>query len=444
MRAILSENSTIYALSSGHGRAGVALVRISGSRAAEAARQLGIGPLKPRVARLARLTHPVTGAWLDQALVLQFVAPASFTGEDVIELQLHGGRAVVTAVLGALGSIGGLRHARPGEFTERAFENGKLDLAQVESLADLIDSDTEQQRLQALKGLEGSLGQNVAQWREQLLTIRALIAAQIDFSDEGDVSDTDADEIDSLLQQLLSELEAAARAFQARRVIADGLRVAIVGAPNSGKSSLLNALAGSDVAIVSEVPGTTRDVIEVRLDLEGYAVVLFDTAGFRVTTDPVEQLGIERAHATMRRADCTLHLCESDRWDLDGLMADRLIRIRSKVDQGAGPSASLNHDVLCISSVTGAGLVGLRAKLLAEAQLHQVDKEAPLVVRPRQMEAILSAIEQVRQARASLDAGIEVADQCVGSSMRALSRIVGEIDVEDVLGDIFSRFCIGK
>jgi tRNA modification GTPase len=434
-------NQTIYALSSGQGRAGVSVVRISGPAAFGVASSLGAKALVPRRAHLVKLAHPVTQNILDHALVMSFPKPASFTGEDVIELHLHGGRAVVAAVLNALSEIELVRAARPGEFTERAFEFGKLDLSQVEALSDLIDSDTEQQRLQAIKGLEGYLGQAVSGWKGQLLTIRALIAAQIDFADEGDVPEGGEHQIDSLLQRLGVELAGAISSFSAGRIISEGLRVAIVGAPNVGKSTLLNALAGSELAIVTDLPGTTRDVIEVKLDLDGFAVILFDTAGVRVAADPIEQIGIQRTLVTAQRADCLLHLDDRGLWNEQDITHARTIRIRTKSDMNA--YVSILADIT-LSAQTGLGLYELRQQLISEARNLSWSVDAPLVVRERQAEAIRAALEAVQQARAAQNLGIEFMDQSVGNAIQALSRVVGEIDVEDVLGDIFSRFCIGK
>jgi tRNA modification GTPase len=434
---------TIYALSSGYGRAGVAVIRLSGSLAFDVARQMGATHLTPRHARLVKLLHPGTAVLLDRALVVPFAAPASFTGEDVVEFHVHGGRALVAAVLSALKSVPGLRPARPGEFTERAFEYGKLDLTQVEALSELIDSDTEQQRLQALQGLEGDLGRSVAGWKEQLLTLRAVIAAQIDFADEGDVPEGDDPLIDSLLQRLQDDFDSALRAFASRRVISEGLRVVIVGQPNVGKSTLLNTLAGTDVAIVTDMPGTTRDVIEVKLDLGGYAVVLADTAGLRDAVDPVEKIGIERTYAALHRAHCVLFLDEVGAPLSPEIEHPHLIRVRTKCDQPSS-ATSRSGDVLDLSSHTGFGLDLLRARLQGLAMELSQTMDAPVVLRERQAVAILAARASIAQARESAHLGIEIVDQSVRAALHALGRVIGEIDVEDVLGGIFSRFCIGK
>jgi tRNA modification GTPase len=437
----LSEVQTIFALSSGQGRAGVAVVRISGPAAFGAVKALGVRNQTPRAVKLVKLHDPRTGVYLDQALVLHFTSPASFTGEDVVELHIHGGRAVVAAVLKSLGETVSLRSARAGEFTERALQNGKLDLTQVEALSDLIDSQTEQQRLQALRGLEGDLGRRVGHWRHDLLTIRALLAANIDFSDEGDVGTASFDQIDSLLQRLETDLTLAVASFSARRIINEGFRVAIVGRPNVGKSTLLNTLAGMDIAIVSDVPGTTRDVIEVKLDLDGFAVVLFDTAGMRSADDGVEKIGVERALAQACRADLVLLLDDHGEWSLMRSEWQKTIRIRTKCD--AMPTILEGCD-LGISCQASWGLDALRALLSHEAKQAAWATDEPLVIKERQRFGISQALASVSMARQSLGLGLELVDHGTGSAMRSLATVVGEIDVEDVLADIFSQFCIGK
>jgi tRNA modification GTPase len=274
-----------------------------------------------------------------------------------------------------------------------------------------------------------------------LLTIRALIAAQIDFADEGDVPEGGENMIDSLLQRLGAELLSAVDSFSARRIISEGLRVAIVGAPNVGKSTLLNALAGSDLAIVTDLPGTTRDVIEVKLDLDGFAVVLFDTAGLHNAVDPVEKIGIQRTFVTAQRADCVLYLDDQGLWDVPGMDYERTIRIRTKCDVSVSNSPVSG---ILLSSHTGLGLDELRKHLISEAHQLSWTTDAPLVVRERQAASIRSALQAVEHARLAREAGIEFMDQSVGDAIHALARVVGDIDVEDVLGDIFSRFCIGK
>jgi tRNA modification GTPase len=434
--------ATIFALSSGTGRAGVAVIRISGTGAADALLALAGAPMpEPRVATLRRITDPRTGEPLDRALVLWFSGSASFTGEPSAEVHVHGGRAIVASVLDALASREGLRLAVPGEFTRRAFENGKLDLPQVEALSDLIAADTAMQRRQALRGLGGALGKMAADWRTQLVRIRALLAAEIDFSDEGDVGAGSATEIDSHLLRLIGGMEAAAGAARKGRIVADGFRVALIGRPNSGKSTLLNALSGTEAAIVSEIPGTTRDVIEVRLDWGGYEVVLVDTAGLRSTADPVEQSGVARALEQAQAADLLLWLDDRGEWDDPPVDTKDSIRVRTKMDLGVALS-EFQPD-LSISARTGDGLDALRDRVLRAVREIE-GSEAAVVSRVRQERALAAALAACRRAAEADSAALEIRDHEVRSAERALEVLVGRIGVEEVLGEVFSRFCIGK
>ncbi len=333
---------TIFALSSGPGPSGVAVIRLSGPAAGAALTALAGRLPPPRLATLARLRDPA-GDLLDEALVLYFAAGASFTGEEVVELQVHGGRAVVRAILKVLTEMPGLRFAAPGEFARRAFDNGRLDLPQVEALAALVAAESEGQRRQALRGTSGALGQRVELWRSWLLEAKALVAAAIDFSDEGDTAGVE-DVIRAPLAELQRDLATVLATANRGRIMTDGFRVAIVGRPNAGKSSLLNRLAGSDVAIVTEHAGTTRDVIEVRLDIGGHLVILQDTAGLRIASDPAEAIGIARARATASGADLILWLDEEGRFEDVELPLDRpTIRIRTKSDLPGARTGRLSH-----------------------------------------------------------------------------------------------------
>jgi tRNA modification GTPase len=435
---------TIFSVSSGQGRAGVAVIRISGPQADAALFALA-GRLPPlRVATLMTLHGPGGLQPLDRGLVLRFAEGASFTGEASAELQVHGGRAVVRSVLDALAVQPGLRLADAGEFTRRALENGRLDLVQVEALGDLIEADTEQQRRLALHGLEGAFGNSVRQWRSWLIEARAIVAAEIDFSDEGDVGEDAASGIDSVLERLEVAFAAALGKAKHGRIITDGLRVAIVGAPNVGKSTLLNALAGSDIAIVTEHAGTTRDVLEVQLDIGGFSVVLQDTAGLRdVASDPVETIGIDRARRAALSADLLLLLDDGEH----GFVVDPewghipSIRIRTKADRNALP---LDADAdLSVSAKTGTGLDSLQKRLLGHLSDYSVD-EFPLITRERQRVAIAHALEHCRSARKAHAAGIEFVDEELRRIDDTLSVVVGMIGVEDVLSAIFNKFCVGK
>jgi tRNA modification GTPase len=429
---------TIFALSSGPGPSGVAVIRLSGPRAGPVLTALA-GRLPPaRVATLARL-RDAAGAVLDEALVLYFPEGASFTGETVAELHVHGGRAVVRAVMAALAATPGLRFAAPGEFARRAFENGKLDLPQVESLAALVAAETESQRRQALRGVAGTLGRHVDRWRSLLLEAKALVAAAIDFSDEGDTAGAEA-AIRSPLAELERELQSALTTAERGRIIADGFRVAIVGRPNAGKSSLLNRLAGSDVAIVTEHAGTTRDVIDVRLDLAGHAVILQDTAGLREADDPVEVIGIARARTAAASADLLLWVDEQGSFSETEWPAERpTIRVRTKSDQ----RSSTGDEDLALSAKTGEGIDSLLKRIIDH--LASLDRgEEPLVSSLRQQEAIRAAAHSISAAVVEPLDRIEFMAEHLWDAERALDELVGRIGVEETLGAIFSRFCIGK
>jgi tRNA modification GTPase len=435
---------TIYSLSSGAGRAGVAVIRISGLLADGALMSLCGRLPSYRLATLMTISDPVTGHRLDQGLVLRFAEGHSFTGEASCELQVHGGRAVVQAVLKTLSEMRGFRLSQPGEFTRRAMENGRLDLTQVEALADLIDADTEAQRRQALKSLEGALGREVMSWRRLIRDIKSLIAAEIDFSDEGDVADNFSTQIDSLLKQLHHQLQLALTTADSGRIIAEGFRVALIGPPNAGKSSLLNALAGSEVAIVTEFAGTTRDILEVRLDIEGYAVTLIDTAGIRDAIDPVEKIGVSRARFAASRSDLILIL--EDATDVHFPVPDETrdvqsIRIRSKSDL---KTPSPDDDALHLSAVSGEGLAALRAAIAGVIRVSTVQAETVLIARERQRVMIERALNHCLNAQKSLSHGIEFVDESVRAIDQALAELLGEVGIEEVLGDIFSRFCVGK
>ncbi|MES2433202.1 MAG: tRNA uridine-5-carboxymethylaminomethyl(34) synthesis GTPase MnmE [Pseudomonadota bacterium] len=425
---------TIFALASARGKAGVAVIRISGSLAHEAVAALCVLP-PLRQAGLRRLVWQ--GEVLDEALVLLFAAGASFTGEASAELQSHGSTAVVARLLQALAAMDGLRMAEAGEFTRRALENGRLDLTQVEGLADLIDAETEAQRKQALRVLSGALGRRVEAWRLDLVRAAALIEATIDFADEDvplDVSPEVRALIDGLLVQLRVELDGALAAERIR----DGFEVAIVGAPNAGKSTLLNALAGREAAITSEVAGTTRDVIEVRMDIAGLSVTLLDTAGLRESADVVEQIGVARALERARQADLRIFLqTEPDEALMLLPSADDLV-VLGKADVRDGT-------ILAVSGKTGAGIDGLIAQIAA--RLSGRAASAGLLIRERQriaMQVAVSGLESARMRMGQAQSLPELVAADLRVSMRALAVMVGRIDVENLLDEIFSSFCIGK
>ncbi len=375
---------TIFALSSGRPPAAIAVVRISGSRAGDALAALAGRLPEPRKAKLARVRDPASGEVIDEALALWFPGPNSETGEDIAELQLHGGRAVIATVLGALGRIEGLRPAEAGEFTRRAFENGRLDLTAVEGLADLIGAETEAQRRQAYRQLKGLLGKRAETWRARMIEALALVEARIDFSDEADVPEDLIGPALKIVQSLRDEIaEALAGAARGER-LRDGLVVAIAGPPNAGKSTLLNRIARREAAIVSPIPGTTRDVIEVHLDLDGYPVTLLDTAGIRDSDDPVEQEGVRRAQQRASDADLVLWVCDAT----DGTaqcetspVSESVTKwvVRNKIDLLASEKEdelrkrnefNLSSIVFTLSAATGLGVAEFLAQLTAYAKSY--------------------------------------------------------------------------
>ena len=431
---------TIFAAASGTGRAAVAIIRISGPGTREALRRIAGRLPQPRLATLATLRH--AGDVLDRALVLWFPGPASFTGEDAAEFQLHGGRAVVAAVLKALAEVPGCRPAEPGEFTRRALLNGKMDIGAVEGLADLIDAQTDAQRRQALRHLDGALGRWVDALREDLVSALALAEGAIDFADEDDLVSSFEAEIDRILGDV-SRTVAAELAREGRGLrLREGLAVAIVGPPNAGKSTLLNAIAGREVAIVSAQAGTTRDVITVDLDLGGYPVQLIDTAGLRETEDDVEREGIARARARAASADLVL-LLDDGRSAAPSLEIDAggaVWRIATKLDLGPGQGG--DH---AVSARTGAGLDALVAALTRFAAETLQPGEGAIVTRLRHrasLEAAQACLVRIGAAGQGRDLALVAED--LRGAMAALAGLVGRIDTEEVLGAIFARFCIGK
>ncbi|PWC63603.1 tRNA modification GTPase MnmE [Azospirillum sp. TSH7] len=440
--------TTIYALATAPGRSGVAVVRISGPEAGSALAALTGRPLPaPRCAVLTKLRDPRTGDALDDALVLRFTAPASFTGEDVVELHLHGGRAVVTGVIEALATLPGLRLAEPGEFTRRAFENGKLDLTEAEAVADLIDAETTAQRRQALRQMEGALGKLYDGWRERLTRALAHIEADIDFAEDdlpGGVADAVRPVIAGLADEIAAHLDDGGRGERLR----EGLHIAIVGAPNAGKSSLLNAIARRDAAIVSARAGTTRDIIEVHLDLGGYPVVLADTAGLReAAADEVEEEGIRRARDRAARADVKVAVFDATTLpDLDPATLDLIDRdtvvVFNKTDLATATDLRPDLAPILVSAHTGTGLKTLEETLTAFSADRLAIGSAPSLTRARHRAALMECRESLLRA---LDAPLpELAAEDVRLASRALGRITGRVDVEDLLDVIFRDFCIGK
>jgi tRNA modification GTPase len=449
---------TIFAVSSGRPPAAIAVVRVSGPRARVALEQLTGKVPEPRRAALARVRDPATGDLIDECLALWFPAPNSETGEDTVELQIHGGRAVIAAVLSLLGKLDGFRHAEAGEFTRRAFENGRLDLPAVEGLADLVASETQAQRRQALLHLKGLLGDRAETWRQRLIAALALVEAGIDFPDEEDIPKRALEQAMELVAPLTEEISRAL-AGQGER-LREGLRVAIAGPPNAGKSTLFNRLTRRDAAIVSPFPGTTRDVLEVHLELAGYPLTVVDTAGIRESDDPVEQEGVRRANQQAAHADLVL-------WVVDATVmatlrplgrADRSVRessgtptwlVVNKIDLIGDESRSEQRfggelTVHLLSAGTGQGVDQL-VDALARFAEGVFSPEPALVTRERQR---LHLQECVRELREALDAAAAGREEMIAEQLRlaarALGKLLGRVDVEDILDAIFRDFCIGK
>ncbi|WP_108860519.1 tRNA uridine-5-carboxymethylaminomethyl(34) synthesis GTPase MnmE [Ruegeria sp. Alg231-54] len=426
---------TIFALASAQGKAGVAVMRLSGLHAHSAAANLTGSPLPSRGMRVRSL-YAADGARLDDGLVLTFQAPASFTGEDVAELQIHGSTASVNAVMRCLSDMDGLRLAEPGEFTRRALENGKMDLTQVEGLADLIDAETEAQRKQAQTILAGDLGVLAERWRRDLIRAASLLEAVIDFADE-DVPTDVTSEVNSLVTGVMADLQREADGVKIAERIRTGFEVAIVGLPNAGKSTLLNALAGREAAITSEYAGTTRDVIEVRMDLAGLPVTLLDTAGLRETEDHVESLGIELARKRADSADLRVFLTDDPK-DLGVQMVNGDIQVLPKSDLRDLSEGG-------ISGKTGQGIDQLISQI--SDVLGTRTTSSGIATRERHRVALIKSRESLSSAMAVLESGpdlYDIAAEELRTAIRALETLVGRIGVEDLLDEIFSSFCLGK
>jgi len=436
---------TIFALSSGQGRAGVAVIRVSGGAAADAVTALTGRPPGPPRTLQRRTLRCADGATLDDAMVVWFGAPKSFTGEDVAEFHVHGGRAVVAAVLDVLDNVPGCVPADAGAFTRRAFDNDKLDLTQVEGLADLIDAETEGQRRQALRQLDGALGALYESWRARLVRALAHLEADIDFPDEDlpdDVPDAVRGDLDTLAAEMTAHLNDAGIGERTRH----GFHAVIVGAPNVGKSSIINRLARRDAAIVAATAGTTRDVVEVQLDIAGLPVTLADTAGLRDAGDDVEREGIRRSHARSAAADLKIAVFDATTWPARddataALIDDATLVVVNKIDCAAHDTDTV--DALFVSARAGTGMDALvdalRARVIAATESAP---ETPPLTRLRHRHAVEEAHAAVDRARAAREPELRAEDLRLAA--RALGRITGRVDVEDLLDVIFNDFCIGK
>lgn len=418
---------TIFALASAPGKSGVAVVRIAGPDAAMAYSVFGVEqPKNGRGLRRLRCGDEL----IDEAFCLHFDEGRSFTGDETVELHLHGSTAVLDRVFKEL-SKAGFRHAEPGEFTRRAFETGRLDLSQVEGLADLIDAETEVQRKQAVRVLSGAIGEKAEAWKTDLQAVAVMFAASFDFSDE-DVPETVLSGAQDLVKRVLDDINTVLDQSRSTERVRTGFEVTILGAPNVGKSTLLNRLAGREAAITSKIAGTTRDVIEVRMDIGGYPVTLVDTAGLRETEDEIESIGIARARDRAELSDLRIVLAEdgkSTEYESDA----RTIIVKAKADQGGG-----------VSGVTGQGVDELIEQIMH--RLSQLSPDAGLLIRQRHRDCLIDAVENLTHAHGLLEIGGDevIISDLVLLAMRRLDALIGKVDVEVILGDIFSSFCIGK
>ncbi|WP_137157025.1 tRNA uridine-5-carboxymethylaminomethyl(34) synthesis GTPase MnmE [Rhizobium sp. FKL33] len=437
-----SSQDTIFALSTGSLPSGVAVVRVSGAAVSTVRRHLHLGDCEPRAALLKSVRRP-TGDLIDRALVISFTGPNSFTGEDCLELHLHGGRAVVRAVLDELAVVPGCRHAEPGEFTRRAFDNNRLDLTEAEGLADLISANTEMQRRLAMSQARGDQGRLYRDWMDRLTRARALIEAELDFPEEEDIPGAVSDRVWSDVKQIGSEIKSYLAKGRYAEMVRDGFNVTIIGRPNAGKSSLLNSLVKRPVAIVTDIPGTTRDLITVDLDLQGYLIRLTDTAGLRDTEEVVEAEGIKRARDAARHADLILSL--RDESDLEPFeMVDSEVEhifVTTKADRGENSESSS----LSISTVSGHGLDELIDAILKHV-IGLFDNGgldlAP--TRSRHRSLLSSALDHIDYAEVASGDPLEIRSERLRLAARELGRITGFVDPDDLLGVIFAEFCIGK
>lgn len=444
------DRRTIFALATAPGRGGVAVVRLSGPGSFAALCRLARLDAVPPARRLvrARLRHPTSEEDLDDGLAAAFPAPGSFTGEDVVELHIHGGRAASAAVIEGLSALPGLRPAEPGEFSRRAFENGKMDLTAAEAIADLVNAETAAQRRQALRQLDGELGRRYEGWRQRLITAMAKLEAVIDFSDEdlpGGLESDVARTVNAIRSEIVSHLADGHRGERLR----EGVQVAILGAPNVGKSTLLNRLAGRDAAIVSETAGTTRDVIEVRLDLGGYPLTVADTAGIRESLDSVEQEGVRRARDWAGKADLKIVVLDATTGAavpeaLNDVLDDDALVVVNKVDLVTlGPLPLLaKNSVRPVSARSGEGMDELVADLTARAAERCAVGDNALLTRSRHRMALERCVECLE--RFLLAAESELAAEDLRMAGRELGRITGRVGVEDILDVVFREFCIGK
>lgn len=434
-------DGTIFATATASGRAGVAIVRVSGANALDAVRQMtAIENPRPRQAMFTEI-HALDGTPIDNALVLYFPCPHSFTGEDVVEFQIHGGRAIAAAMLENLSKIKGFRPAERGEFSRRAVENGKMDLTAAEGLADLVDAETEQQRKQALRQMGGALAKKYEDWHDRLKHLLAWMEAYIDFPEE-EIPESVSDDVRGKITGLINEIQAHLDDGRRGEKLRDGFQIAIIGAPNAGKSSLMNRLAQRDVAIVSSAAGTTRDIIEVRLDINGYPVIVADTAGLRDTDEEIEAEGVRRAKVRAAESDLVLWLTDAtdvkNAAETQGIDADKILSVMNKADK----TDAKEDGNIWISAKTGQGVDALIEKIAGFVDERMGLREEPSLTRLRHRDALR---ECVADLRSSLNAPEqELAAEDLRMAMRSLGKITGRVQVEELLDLIFKDFCIGK
>jgi tRNA modification GTPase len=435
---------TIFAIASGTGRAAITVLRLSGPTTRLIVKSITQKLPEPRTAALASFRDPGTGEVIDKGLVIFFPAPKSFTGEDYAEFHIHGGRAVVAGLIKTIGGMEGTRAAEPGEFTRRALTNGKMDLSEVEGLADLINAETEWQRRQALRQTEGVLGRQAATWGDALVEAAALLAAEIDFPEEEGVPGDAGRRAAKILAPVLAGLKMELAMGRAAERLREGVTIVIAGPPNAGKSTLLNVLARRDVAIVSPFAGTTRDIIEIHFDLGGCPVTLIDTAGLRESADAVEQIGVARARDKATAADLILWLSEACAPVPPGITGGEVWQVFTKSDLWPVEDSLSFTGGFPISAETGENIDLLIKKMEDFARSLVSDGHAGLIARERHRKAFENAARALERFLANPNALAELLAEDVSAAMFSLQRLTGAVDVEDILGEIFSRFCIGK